>query len=225
LYHIVRLALVILPVILTVAFATAQVPVWQSPPTVFQGETTPLAVEQKPGDTYTWELFNDSTVNFAVASGTVTAAEAFFVDGIDDAPAVSVTWLEPGVYFYRLMAVDLAGCTNNLRVGRIEVLEALPTAELRDTAICIGEPGAMIVDLTGTAPWNLTLTDGTNSYPFTGIMDDTFELTFAPGPKTTTEYWVSQVSDFYGTNNQPSEKAEMIIYPKPDSSQIYRVSN
>lgn len=210
---------------MTVAAAMAQVPVWDGQSPVFQGETTTFGVEQKPGDTYTWKIYNDSTVNFAVDVGTaVVDGEAEFVDGVDDTATVSIYWPEPGVYFYKVNAVNEAECTNNLRVGRIEMLEALPTAELKDTAICVGDPGTIIVELTGTAPWSLTLTDGTNSYPFTDIMDETFELTFNPGPKTTTNYWVSRVSDYYGTNNEPSEEAEMIVHPKPDGSKIYQVS-
>ena len=40
---------------------------------VYQGETTTLEVDSLTGDTYSWELYNDSTVNFATATGTAVA--------------------------------------------------------------------------------------------------------------------------------------------------------
>jgi hypothetical protein len=94
---------------------------------VRQGETSQLRVEQMPGDTYTWDLYRDSTVNFAVAPGDCPPTDAYFPNGNTGA-TVDVTWLEPGIYFFRVLAVDAAGCTNNLEVGRMQVLEALPTA-------------------------------------------------------------------------------------------------
>ena len=62
LYYIVRQALVIIPVILTMATAMAQT-------AVYQGQTTEFSVENIVGDSYEWEFYNDSTVNFATDIG------------------------------------------------------------------------------------------------------------------------------------------------------------
>ena len=115
-YHIRKLALVILPVVLTVAPAMAQL-------TAYQGQTTELRIVQQTGDTYTWELYNDSTVNFATVSGHVPSDEAYFIDGINSGTAVRVAWLEPGTYFYKVTAVNATACTNNLKIGRITILD------------------------------------------------------------------------------------------------------
>lgn len=208
---------------MTMASAVAQVPLWQTPPEVYQGQTTKFAVDVVPGDVYTWDIYNDSTVNFAVDDGTALEdGQAILESGSLTGPSINVTWPEPGVYFYKVTAVDAAGCTNNLRVGRIRVLEALPTATLRDTSICIDEPGVMQVDFTGHGPFNFTVTDGINSYQYKDIADTTYVFTFTPGPRSTTDYWVSVVSDIYGTNTTPSDTATIVVHPKPDLSKIYQ---
>lgn len=101
---------------MTVASATAQ-------RTVYQGQVTPLTIVPHPGDTYTWELYTDSTVNFAVAEGDVTPDMAYFVNGKNTGPTVEVAWLQPGTYFYKVTAVNVIECTNHLKVGMIVILE------------------------------------------------------------------------------------------------------
>lgn len=209
---------------MTMATAMAQVPVWQIPPEVYQGQTTQFAVDTVPGDYYTWDIYNDSTVNFAVDNGTAVAeGQAIIENGTVYGPSITVTWPEPGVYFYKVTAVNAAGCTNNLKVGRIEILESLPTASLRDTAICIGDDLILTVDLTGHGPWNFTVTDGINSSDFATLTADTvYQFTYTPSPKATNGYWVSEISDIYGTNATPSDTATVVVNPKPDISKIYQ---
>lgn len=209
---------------MTMATAVAQVPVWEIPPEVYQGQTTQFAVDTVPGDYYTWDLYNDSTVNFAFDDGTaIEDGQAILESGTLYGPSITVTWPEPGVYFYKVEAVNAAGCTNNLRVGRIRVLESLPTASLRDTAICVGDDLIMTADLTGHGPWSFTVTNGVDSHEFTTATADTvYQFNFKPSPTSTTEYWVTEVSDIYGTNTEPSDKVTITVHPKPDISKIYQ---
>ncbi|WP_163709887.1 T9SS type B sorting domain-containing protein [Mangrovibacterium lignilyticum] len=115
-YHIRKLALVIIPVLLTVAPAMAQL-------TAYQDQTTKLSIDPIPGDTYTWELYTDSTVNFATTTGSVPEDMAEFVNGISTGPSVDVIWHEPGTYFYKVTAVNAIQCTNHLKIGKIVILE------------------------------------------------------------------------------------------------------
>lgn len=217
LHHIIRLTLIVLSVVLTVATAMAQIE-------VYQGQTTELSVEEMFGDTYKWDLYRDSTVNFANTDGDVIMPdEAYFVGGIDNAPIVNVTWMEPGIYFFRIMAWDSVACTNNLKIGRLVVLESLPTVTLEGDSVCIGDPPQLTFNLEGTAPWNVTYTDGTDSWQFS-TSNSTHVIDINPGPITTTEYWVTEITDTYGTNTEPSEKVEVIVYPKPASSRIYQIN-
>ncbi|PTN07339.1 gliding motility-associated-like protein [Mangrovibacterium marinum] len=115
-YHTRKLALAILPVVFAVASATAQY-------TVYQGQTSTLSIDPLPGDSYSWELYTDSTVNFATTDGYVPPEMAEFVNGVSTGPSVQVIWHEPGVYFYKVEAWNAIACTNHLKIGRIEILE------------------------------------------------------------------------------------------------------
>ncbi len=222
-YHIICLVLAIMPVLLTVASATAQM-------RVPEGETIELSVIQEPGDTYTWDLYNDPSVDFATDGGNALPTEAFFVDGINTGATVNVTWLEPGIYFFRVLAVDEEGCTNNLEVGIVEVLE-LPTAELSldPLEICIGEPAVLTITLTGVPAWGLTLhaedVDGnvTDVFEFQDILDVDNPIEMTVSPIETTIYRVVRVVDQIGENLDATESIQLTVHPLPENSQIYQI--
>lgn len=188
---------------------------------VYQGQTTDLGIEQKPGDTYEWELYRDSTVNFAVVPGDCPATDADFV-GSNKGPAVKVEWKEPGVYFFKVTARDATGCTNNLKIGRVLVLNTLPTAVIAASPpVCEGAPITLEVSLTGTAMWEFTYTDGTNSWTVTDVLTSPYVITVDPGPPVTTHYKITRVKDKYGTNTAESNTATQTINPLPTPSTIY----
>ena len=188
---------------------------------VYQGETTRLEVEVKPGDTYSWELYRDSTKNFVTATPDCPTSDAEFVGGNTGTP-VRVLWKEPGIYFFKVIAHDITGCTNNIGIGKMKVLNAIPTAKLEASpAVCAGEKITLTATLTGTAPWELIYTDGTNSWTVTNILSDTHIITIDPGPAVTTDYWVTSVKDKFGINLVPSDKTTQLINPLPAPSSIY----
>lgn len=221
-YHIKRLALALLPVMLTVAFATAQTF------TVYQGATTELEVEQKGNDTYTWDLYNTAdNVNFATDGPNILPGEADFIGG-NTGPKVTVQWLQAGTYFFRVMAVDEVACTNNLRVGMIEVLASRPTAdiELSPNEICISEPATITVNLTGHPAWSFDLeaedADGvieTKTYEDIGENDLPYEIEVSPDQ--TTIYRIINLKDRYGESLDPSNSVELTVHPLPQMSPIY----
>lgn len=185
---------------------------------VHRGDITELGVEEVPYDSYTWELYNDSTVNFATAEGTAEAdGDAEFVGG-DTGPTVNVLWNEPGLYFVKVTSVDVSGCTNNLKIIMIRVLNVLPTGIIAaGPPVCEGEPIELTVTLTGAAPWSFTYTDGSTEWTVTDVMTETYVISIDPGPYTTTEYWITGVTDLYGTNSEPSERVEQQVNPSPES--------
>lgn len=195
---------------------------------VRQGETINFNVTEVPGETYVWELYSDSTVDFAITDGDPSpAAYAEFV-GTNDQPTVNVLWKEPGTYFVKVTALDAAGCTNNLKVIIIRVLHALPTAVLTaGPAVCMGEDASLSVALTGTGPWSFTYTDGVTQW--TVNIPDTSEtppeinhtITLSPGPIATTQYWITSVTDQHGTNEVLSERTTQQVNPLPTPSNIY----
>jgi hypothetical protein len=188
---------------------------------VYQGETTTLEVIEVPGESYIWELYQDSTVDFAIVPGDCPPSHANFVSG-NTGPSVQISWLEPGIYFYKITALNITGCTNNLTVGRIEVVEALPTATISPPDpdwLCVGESVFLEIVLTGTGPWDFTYTDGTQTQTISGITEPNYLLEVHP--KAPTQYWITEVRNQHGVNDKPSAKVWLIVYPRPVSSQIY----
>lgn len=205
---------VLLLLLLAVASAMAQ-------DVVYQGQTTILDVEEVPGETYVWDMYNDSSVNFAITDGTaVTDGDVEFV-GTRDGAMVNVNWKEPGIYFYKVTGLDAAGCTMNVKVGIMKVIEAKPTAVITSPDpdwICVGEAMNLEVIFTGTGPWEFTYTDGVDSYTVTAP-ETPYLLTVKP--QVPTQYWITGVKDTYGSNDKESNRVWVIVYPKPESSRIY----
>ena len=117
LHDIVRLVLVVmLPLLFALASAMAQT-------VVYQNATTPLTVVEVTNQIYEWEIYSDLTVDFATVPGNCPVTSATFAGG-NTGPSVNVTWLQPGIYFYKVTARDVARCAMNLKVGMIKVIPA-----------------------------------------------------------------------------------------------------
>jgi hypothetical protein len=210
----------------TVALLLAMAPkVMAQGNTVFQGQTSELAVVNEAGTTYTWSLFNTAEgVNFATDPENCPPTEAYFVNGISVGASVEVMWLHPGMYFFRVIAVNADGCMN-LKVGRIEVLESLPTAFIDDPGdICVGDQAVLVIHFTGNPPWNFILEandgDQITTTTYTNIGNSPIVLDVSPTQTTT--YRVIEVSDTNGVNTTPSNTVTLIVKPKPISSPIYQ---
>jgi hypothetical protein len=69
-----------------------------------------------------------------------------------------------------------------------------PTVEVSgNETICNGNSGSVIFTLTGTAPWNITYTDGLNSVNIVDITTGLYEITVSPTQSTT--YFATALSD------------------------------
>jgi hypothetical protein len=211
-----RLLLVVIPVLMAMAPAMAQ-------DTVYAGQSTYLSVIEIPGDTYTWELYNDVTgINFATDPGNCPATDAFFIGGDSTGDSVNVMWLKKGLYFFKVTAYR-GGCTMNLKVGKMTVLYEIPTAIIEPPPpICIGDSVHLTVLLTGTAPWSITLTDGMNTFVFDSISSSPFTLTVPVIPLVSTTYWISEVTDAHVTSTTPSASVVQVVNPLPVNSKIYQ---
>ena len=209
---------------LTVADAVAQKPIQYFE--VFQCDTIEFSVVEWPGDRYTWDLYRDSTVNFAQTKGDVEPA-VFFADAMYEGKTVRVVNVDPGRYFLRVMVWDEVACTNNLLVFLIDVLENLPEAFIEGDSVCIGEPPLVKIIFTGTGPWDVIYTygDESNAVNLYGIAEPEYTIPAPMLPVGTTDFWVMEVVIDNGVcrivNSNPSGKVGVIIYPKPTSSKIY----
>jgi hypothetical protein len=213
-YKILRWMLALMPVIAIVAPTAAQ-------NIVYAGETNSLSVAPVPGESYEWELYNDiNSLNLAVVPGNCPVSNAFFVGGINTGPSVSVTWLIPGTYYFKVTATT--SCTKNLAIGEMTVLYALPTAILLPPGpICAGDSVHLTVQLTGTPPWSIILTDGSNNWNFNNIALSPYTFTLPVIPMVTTSYWITTVTDAHGTNTTPSIPVLQVVNPRPPPVLIY----
>jgi len=216
----IRLALGILLVVLTVAPAMAQKPVTHI--VVNQHDTIEFSVEKWPGDRYTWDIYTDPDLNFANENGHLDPA-IYFVDEMYQGETVRITNLDPGLYFVRVMVWDEESCTNNLLLYTLEILE-VPMADLYGDEACFGDPTVLRVILTGTGPWEIIYTDGIDSQTvnLNGIAGQELIVPIVPLPLETTDYWITYIKDLgNGAENfTPGEKARIVIYPIPVSSKI-----
>jgi hypothetical protein len=186
-----------------------------------KNEITELVVDSVPGEIYIWELYSDSTLDFAVTPGVTTSDTYFEFVGGNNGAKVRVLWKEIGTYFFKVTAYNAAGCTDNIEVGIMKVKPPLPVGTLTTVAICSGDPAKLTVDLTEVGPWSFTFTDGTNTWTETNVLTTPWIVTVNPGPMINTDFWITSVTNRNGTNIRPSPKVTQIVYPKPRSSVIY----
>lgn len=224
-YHIANRTLGILLMILAVAIsAVAQKPIVHI--VVNQCETIEFSVQEMPGDRYTWGIFSDSTANFA-HDDNLWEPVPYFQKGMYQGSTVTVTGLEPGRYFIRVMVWDEVNCTNNLMMYMLDILEALPTATLEDAEACIGEPTFVKIVLTGRGPWDVlyTVNDEVYAVNLAGSTEMEHTITLPPLPTGEHKIWVMEVTDECAVNsyeiNPPTGR--VVIFPKPISSKIYLV--
>ncbi|MBK6281829.1 MAG: hypothetical protein IPF54_03425 [Draconibacterium sp.] len=222
LLHIMYRTLGTLLVALTVSKATAQIPVQHVE--AYQCETIEFSVVNWPGDRYTWDLFSDQDwlkVNFATEKGNVDPA-LYFEKGMYEGSNVHVNWLENGLYFLRVMVWDETTCSNDLLVFKVDVLEHELNATLQGDSVCYGELAVFKIILTGMGPWDLKYTfgDGTATLNLNGITEPKQTVYLPPLPAGQFDVWVTEIIDQCSQNLIPSEKARIVIYPKPANSQI-----
>jgi hypothetical protein len=220
---ILRLLLVAIPILLAMAPAMAQARY------AYVGESVELSVDSIPGDTYTWELYNDATgVNFATTAGNCPPTEALFTGGKKTGPVVHVTLLSTGTYFFKVTS-QRSGCTMNLKVGKIIVEHPLPavTLSLAQPSICMGQAVNIEANFTGTEPlsitYRITNPDGTvQEITQNNISGNPWMIPFTPTATGTYRFEVISVTDAFVTNNTISNSVTVTVNPKPASSRIYK---
>lgn len=196
---------------------------------IYPGQKVDLSIITQPKSTFKWEVYCDSTVNFATTPGNCTNGEADFVNGIDNLADVQVVFHKPGIYFVKAEVWDSVKCTNNLKLIRLVVDESLPTGtlDLVPNDICINEPSVLTVTLTGTPLWGFVIEatnekgEVTDRLEYNNIDTGQNPFDIIVSPTETTYYRVVQVTDMYGIQTNPSESVKLTVHPLPTNSRIY----
>jgi hypothetical protein len=209
-------------VILAMASAMAQVPI--SHIEAEQCETVEFSVVEWPGDRYTWDIYTGlkwDSVNMAIQRGNVGPVP-YFEKGMYQGSTVRVNGLDPGRYYLRVMVWDEVYCSNNMVVFLLDVLEHELNATLQGDSLCYGDPVVFKIVLTGFGPWDVKYTfgDGTATLNLNGITEPKQTVTLPPLPAGQFDVWVTEIIDQCSQNLLPSEKARIVIYPKPANTQI-----
>lgn len=183
---------------------------------VYAGQSSELAVVPVAGDTYTWDLYDDATgINFANLQGNCPTTKAYFIKGIRTGANVYVAWLIPGVYSYKVTAYR-NGCTMNIKVGRITILEALLKATIsQPPPVCLGETATLNITLPGKAPWSVDVSDGVSTVTYGNSNITANPFTIKVSPSKTTSYTVTRVKDASGVILNLSNSVKVIVNPNP----------
>ena len=188
--------------------------------TVYAGEPFTFSVEDVPGDSYSWEVYEDYVgVNLVSVPG--NSSTTYFPSG-NTGPSVDIVFPIPGLYLVKVYAVNQCP-TDNIEVYLVEVLEALPVATILEPGeICEGDQLVLEIEFTGTAPWEFDLFDGVNTTTFNAGVTPYYTVVL-PTPTSTTTYTVTRVANTDGENTAPSNSVTVIVHPRPTASPIYSV--
>jgi hypothetical protein len=189
-------------------------------------ETIEFSVVDWPGDRYTWDLYRDSTVNYAKVKGDVDPV-TYFEKSQYEGHTVRVNWLDTGRYFLRVMVWNEVECTNNLILFLVDVIEEIPMAEVYGDSTCVGDVSFVRIVFSGHGPWDFKYSYSSDAYGNTvqsvnfHTEDDEVTIPMPPLPVGTTDFWVDEIITNCTINMIPSDKARILIYPKPSHSKIY----
>lgn len=188
--------------------------------TVYAGDPFTFSVEDVPGDSYSWEVYEDfAGVNMAAVPGSTSTT--YFPSG-NTGPSVDIVFPTSGMYIVKVRAVNQCP-TDNVEFYLVEVLEPLPVATILEPGeICEGDPLVLEIEFTGTAPWEFDLFDGVNTTTYTADVTP-YAVVVIPAPTSTTTYTVTRVANTDGENTAPSNSVTVIVHPRPTASPIYSV--
>ena len=152
--------------------------------------------------TYAWTNSNTSIGLAAAGTGNIPSFTAKNTTNLPIVATISVT-------------PTANACAGNAKTFTITVNPS-PTASLSGSSTnCAGLSKNLSIAFTGTSPWSVTYTDGTNPITISGITTNPYLLSVSP--IVTTNYSLSAVSDAKCTGTM-SGSATINVTPKPSAT-------
>ena len=171
-------------------------------PTVTAVSTTPLCATNDNAVISLTGLIANSTseITFTIAGGTAVTVSGITANASGEADfEVAVSTAENGrtLEITSIKRTDVTpDCESVISgINTILVINSRPTAAISgDQSVCQGSASSELsIALTGTAPWTITYTDGTSTFPITNIQ--TSPYTFTVTANETKTYTVTAVED------------------------------
>ncbi|MDQ7959962.1 T9SS type A sorting domain-containing protein [Flavobacterium lindanitolerans] len=171
-------------------------------PTVTAVSTTPLCATNGNAVISLTGLIANSTseITYTIAGGTAVTVSGITANASGEADfEVAVSTAENGrtLDITSIKRTDVTpDCESVISgISTILVINSRPTAVISgDQSVCQGSASSELnITLTGTAPWTITYTDGTSTFPITNIQ--TSPYTFTVTANETKTYTVTAVED------------------------------
>ncbi|MGC9471763.1 MAG: gliding motility-associated C-terminal domain-containing protein [Bacteroidales bacterium] len=124
-------------------------------------------------------------------------------DGTRDELTYTTPALTSPLYYRRTVTSGPEGCCSDTSPSVLVDIHPLPTAAITDPAVevCSGTNADITISLTGTAPWDVTLTDGTGQYTENDIGTAGYQHSVTPETSSESEslvYTLYSVTDGNG---------------------------
>jgi gliding motility-associated-like protein len=163
------------------------------PVTVSISSTPNLVITNPPG--ICTPGTTDLTAPAITAGSDAGLVYTYWLDAAATQSVPNPTSVGVGTYYIKGTAVGDCYTIKPVVVGSSDV----PGATVNGGGeICLGESKTVTVNLTGTAPWSITYTNGTQIFTINSITTPAYSLVLSP--TTTTTYTITSVTDAKCTN-------------------------
>lgn len=146
-----------------------------------------------------------------------TIANVGAIGGYTSGSAIAVSPATTTSYSILGNVTDANGCFVVGSGLAIVTVNPLPTAAIVSSpgTVCSGGSSTLTFNLTGTAPFNVSYTDGTSTFNLTGISTD---HTVVVSPTSTTSYAITSISDATTCTGLSGSSTTVTVNPTPTSA-------
>lgn len=176
---------------------------------VSAGETRSFQVDNHPGSSYFWVIYNDSTI-----TSIAPATQAVIISS-ENASSVTANWLIPKTYYLTVTETDPLGCTNTKAVAVVvhEVGIPWPVAKISNPTVLIGNVKSVLIGSCQNVMLDGSSSTGeglTFKWEPSTFLDNPASPTPIFSSGTTTTYQLT-VTDIYGHSNSVSVGVQVSV--------------